>query len=73
MAPARQWRQLAKNENIVCLNGDGSDVMVDPKLEKYFLWTWEKFRTRKGCYSYFAGECDTQGCAKGHCPPKPTS
>lgn len=65
---ARQWHRLTKNESIVCLNGDGSNLMEDPKLGKYFLWTWEKFKTRKGCYSYFGGTCDTEGCSKGKCP-----
>ena len=59
------WKRLTKNQPLVCLNGDGGFYGPDKKLGKYKLWTWEKFKTLDGCYSYFADECNTQGCAKG--------
>lgn len=65
----RAWRWITKNQTIVCLNGDGGGFNQDEKDGKYKLWTWEKFKTKNGCYSYFAGECNTKGyAAKKKCP-----
>lgn len=61
----REWKRLTRKQKIVCLNGEGGGYETDKKLGKYKLWTWEKFKTLDGCYSYFADECNTDGCAKG--------
>ena len=62
------WKRVTDHEPIVCLNGDGGGYDRDEKHGQSKLWTWEKFKTRKGCYSYFEGECDVAGCAGGECP-----
>lgn len=59
----REWKKLTKNENIVCLNGDGGNYS-ETEGQKYKYWTWEKFKTRKGCNSYFDGQCETLGYSK---------
>lgn len=64
----RQWNRTTRSEEIVCLNGDGGSYYQDEGDERIKLWTWEKFKTTKGCYSYFYGQCNTKGCAKGKCP-----
>lgn len=64
----RKWLSLTKDQQIVCLNGDGGYYHSDEKDGKYKLWTWEKFKTKKGCHSYFSGECTTYGYSKGKCP-----
>lgn len=64
-----EWRKLTKDQDIVCLNGDGGNYLEDKVNGKYKLWTWEKFKTNKGCYSYFYGTCDTGGCSKRKCSP----
>lgn len=60
-----QWKRVTKKQKIVCLNGEGGQYQTEAKVGKYKLWTWEKFKTKIGCYSYFASECDTKGCAEG--------
>jgi hypothetical protein len=64
----RSWKWITKGQEFVCLNGDGGGYEKSAGDGKYKSWTWEKFKTKKGCYSYFAGECNTKGCAKGRCP-----
>jgi hypothetical protein len=53
------WKKITKDQRIVCLNGDGGGYEQDGKAGKYKLWTWEKFKTKRGCYAYFSGECLT--------------
>lgn len=63
----KQWRRLTKGEPIVCFNGDWGIYESDKIDGKYKSWTWNKIKTRKGCYSYF-GDCYVKGCARGRCP-----
>ena len=65
----KEWRKLIKGEDIVCLNGEGGYYLNPEEPEKYKYWTWEKFKTSKGCFSYFAGQCNTAGCSNGKCAP----
>lgn len=62
------WQRITKGQSIVCLNGNGGFYNQGEKDGKYRLWTWAKFKSKKGCYSYFGGECNTDGCSKGKCP-----
>lgn len=62
-----KWRKLTKGQNIVCLNGEGGYYSKDGMRKKYKYWTWEKFKTKRGCFSYFFGQCNTSGCSKGKC------
>lgn len=59
-----EWRKLTKDQDIVCLNGDGGNYSEDKVNGKYKYWTWEKFKTKTGCFSYFSGQCNTSGCSK---------
>jgi len=63
----RNWNRLTRGEKIVCFNGEDPSNENDTVFGKYRAWIWDKFKTRKGCYSYF-GDCDVAGCAKGKCP-----
>lgn len=63
---AKKWKQLTKDQKIVCLNGEGGSYHDEGKnAGRSKLWTWDKFKTKKGCYSFFAGDCDTSGCDRG--------
>ena len=64
----RSWKWITKGQEFVCLNGDGGGYEQDAENGKYKSWTWEKFKTKKSCYSYFAAECDTKGYSKGRRP-----
>ncbi|MEW6058480.1 MAG: hypothetical protein AB1540_17935 [Bdellovibrionota bacterium] len=61
------WKKLTKDMPTVCLNGSGGFYNEEKGQGKYKLWTWEKFKTKRGCYSYFVGQCRTKGCARGKC------
>ncbi len=62
------WNKLTAHQTNVCINGDGGAFHQDEIDGKYKLWTWEKFKTKSGCYSYFFRQCKTRGCATGKCP-----
>jgi hypothetical protein len=70
----KEWKWLTKDQKIVCLDGEGGAFFDENKqLGRHKLWTWDKFKTKKGCYSFFAYDCNTSGCdqGKGLCRPKP--
>jgi hypothetical protein len=62
-----EWQRVTSNQEIVCLNGDDGSYSSDKVGEKYKSWTWNKIKTRTGCFS-FLGECSVRGCAAGSCP-----
>lgn len=54
------WKELSRNEPFVCLNGEPAGVetkIVNGLKHQIRGWVWNKFKTRKGCYSYFEGAC----------------
>ena len=56
-----QWQELMKNEKYVCLAGifdNQEEIVRGNKKWKKYSWTFEKIKTKKGCSSYFAGQCD---------------
>lgn len=66
---ANEWKKLIKGQKIVCLDGEGGSYADEDKhLGRYKLWTWDKLKTKKGCSSFFAGECKTVGCDEGKGP-----
>jgi hypothetical protein len=48
----KSWNRLTKNESYVCLNGHPEHYKHNKKN-----WTWEQFKTSKGCESYFQRSC----------------
>jgi hypothetical protein len=70
----KEWKRLTEKQKFVCLDGEGGAYYDgDKNIGRQKLWTWDKFKTKKGCYSFFAGECNTSGCdqGKGPCRTKP--
>lgn len=57
----KKWKQLTTNEPYVCLNGSPDSTLKEVKKSKISLyeksWTWNQFKTKKGCYYYFQGGC----------------
>ncbi|NBW98803.1 hypothetical protein EBR03_04455 [bacterium] len=54
------WVELTHQEEFVCLNGlFGGERQADSPGRKRTIthWTWNKFQTKKGCFSYFENEC----------------
>ena len=65
----KAWKKLTKDQKVVCLDGEGGSYHDEDKnIGRHKLWTWDKFKTKKGCYSFFAGECNTSGCDRGKGP-----
>lgn len=64
----KTWEQLTREEPHVCVSGSLIDVEHRKKNEKIFSWVFDRFKTRKGCYSYFKDGCsfkeqiDHPGC-----------
>ena len=48
----KSWNRLIKNVPYVCLNGHPG-IFENGKKN----WTWEQFKTTKGCESYFQRSC----------------
>lgn len=57
----KKWKQLTKNESYVCLNGSPDSKLAKAKKGESFSyekdWTWNQFKTKKGCHYYFQGGC----------------
>lgn len=52
----KKWKALTKDEPVVCLSGDATGVetkKVKGVSRRIYSWVWNKFRTPKGCHSYF--------------------
>lgn len=51
------WQKFTKNEEFVCVSGaDPGKEIKDEKTA--WIWIFGRYKTRKGCDSYFDGECD---------------
>jgi len=60
----KDWKRLTRNEKYVCISGADSSKKISGKK---VVWTWifGRYKTQKGCDSYFAGECSqTSACAR---------
>ena len=54
------WAELTHQEEFVCLSGLPVGKRRDESLGRKRIvtnWTWNKFQTKKGCFSYFENEC----------------
>lgn len=50
----KNWNKITRNEPIVCFGAEGGNFYeFDKNGVPVFLWVWNKFRTKKGCYAYF--------------------
>ncbi len=54
------WVELTHQEEFVCFSGlPFGKRRVEIRKRKRIIthWTWNKFQTRKGCFSYFENDC----------------
>jgi hypothetical protein len=54
------WKKLTKSEKYACFDGGNlgeSETNIQGVLRKTQDWVWERFKTQKGCYAYFPGDC----------------
>lgn len=52
-----EWSRLTRGESHVCLSGPFISSEVDSKGKSISSWVFDKYKTRKGCDSYFDGAC----------------
>lgn len=54
----REWVRLTTEEEHICISGPfiNNDYNEAGKTTAY--WVFDKYKTRKGCGSYFQGECN---------------
>jgi hypothetical protein len=58
-----EWKRITRGQSYVCFNAYGGEAeprktWVEVKAEK--IWTWDRIKTKRGCMSYFEGECDAE-------------
>jgi hypothetical protein len=57
----KYWQRFMKNEKYVCLAGS-SGFLEETKgknvKRQRYSWIYEKLKTKKGCDSFFAGQCN---------------
>ena len=56
-----KWQKLMKNEKYVCLAGSigrAEEKSVNHKRYITYFWVFERIKTKKGCDSYFAHQCE---------------
>lgn len=62
------WKKLVKNEKYICMSGEISNIKTDLNGRKRWVWVFGRYKTNKGCDSYFEGECDLKKLiANGEC------
>lgn len=52
----KEWRKLTKNEKYVCISGSNPSKEIQKKRATW-NWLFGRYKTKKGCDSYFHGEC----------------
>jgi len=62
-----EWQRITHKQKYVCFNGEGGTFDKNVELGRECGWVWTKIKTKKGCFSYFGGECYVKGCSKGKC------
>jgi len=57
----KNWEMLIQGESFVCINGEREFMgeEIDGNIKKLIRhWTWDKIKTKKGCFGYFGRECE---------------
>ena len=67
----KRWRQLTDKQPFVCLSGAQFGLSPEDDGSMVRTWSFDKFKTKNGCESYFDGYCDLKyfkkhkiGCLK---------
>ena len=64
-----KFKKLTENESHVCASGEFWKKDAGSKLNHATTWSFDKFKTKKGCVSYFSGECDLKVQLANGCKP----
>ena len=61
-------RKFVENEKYLCISGEISSIKTDSNGRRRWVWIFDRYKTKKGCDSYFEGECDLKKIiANGQC------
>ncbi len=60
----RDWRKFTKNEKYICVSGAEPSKEIKEK-KTMWIWIFGRYKTRKGCDSYFNGECEGKRTCNG--------
>ncbi len=52
------WQKITKKEKYLCVSGSMWSHKKDKSGKKNWTWIFDRYKTKKGCDSYFDGECD---------------
>ncbi len=63
----KKWIKAVKNEKHVCFSGSFNSVETDEKYKLSSNWQFDKFKTKRGCTSYFYGHCSLSYLVKNGC------
>ena len=53
-----EWRRLSAGETKACVGGEYFKEIRTKSGRRKRLWAYDRFKTKKGCQSYFAGGCN---------------
>ena len=65
----RDWKILTNNEKYICISGMHIDKEKNASGQIVSSWIFDKFKTKKGCGSYFYGGCSLKYQIKNGCNP----
>jgi hypothetical protein len=69
----KKFASLTKHTRHVCISGSSPGKSTDPNDTQTTTWIFEKYKTSKGCESYFEGDCDLTRLIKRGCKPSPSA
>jgi hypothetical protein len=56
----RDWRKLTQDEKYICISGASASIETENHKKKW-VWIFGRYKTKKGCDSYFDGACEGKG------------
>ena len=62
-----RWLKLTQGESHVCVSGAYINEEVVESQQRLVSWVYDRYKTSRGCDSYFEGGCDlkfhvSRGC-----------
>ncbi len=63
----RAFSDAISGSQHICISGSSPRKRTTPNDAKSITWIFEKFKTLRGCHSYFNGECDLNHLIKRGC------
>lgn len=67
------WKRITKNEANVCLSGPYGGTSEEINGTRNVSWVFDKFKTRRGCVSYFQGGCSLKHQIANGCKTSPAA